>query len=171
MKFRFTILELLVIVAIAGILAAVFLQPHHRRLRPLQEKELFGYWIAIPEAHSAFRLFLTNGGSGWLGSRDIYTNLYKITDWHVTNRNIVINLTNVNEPTWPREYIRGQAGFGHIVGVRGGVNQNGEHWKRDITFYPEETVLQDIAAAASVMSNLSSASQAIGTSEVASPHP
>lgn len=89
----------------------------------------------------------------------------------------------MNEPTWPREYIRGQVGFDRIIGVRGGVNQNGERWKRDIAFYPEQTVLQDLAAAASVMSNQSQvverkgaaneqqppASQAIGTSEVASP--
>jgi hypothetical protein len=154
-KFRPTILEVLVVVAIVGILSAVFFPGHHHRPHPVKEQELFGYWIAIPEAHSVFRLFLTNGGSGWLGSRDIYTNLYRVAAWHVTNRDIVIDLTNMNEPTWPPEYIRGQVGLGrgHITGVRGGVNQNGEHWTRDITFYPEQTVLQDLAAAVSVMTN------------------
>lgn len=154
-KFRLTILELLVVVAIAGILFATFFTFHHHRPRQVEEQELFGYWIAIPEAHTAFRLFLTSAGSGWLGSREIHTNLYRVTTWHVTNRDVVIDLANVTEPTLPREYIRGQVGFGELVGVRGGVNQNGEHWKRDIIFYREKTVLEDLSAAAAVMTNQS----------------
>jgi hypothetical protein len=71
----------------------------------------------------------------------------------VTNRDISIDLEHVTEPSWPREYIRGKVGFGEIAAVRGGLNQSGEHWKREIKFYREETVLQDLGAAASVMTN------------------
>ena len=116
---------------------------------------MFGYWIAIPSAHEAFRLFLTNGGAGSLGSREIYTNLYRVKSWHVTNRDISIDLESVTEPSWPHVYIRGTVGSGEIIGERGGVNQSGERWKRDINFYREETVLQDLGAAASVMTNQS----------------
>jgi hypothetical protein len=156
LKFRPNILEVLLVVAIIGILAGVLIPITSRDHRhPVTEQEMFGYWIAIPSAHEAFRLFLTNGGSGSLGSREIYTNLYRVKSWHVTNRDISIDLEPVTEPTWPHEYIRGKVGFSEIVGVRGGVNQSGEHWKRDINFYREETVLQDLGAAASVMTNQS----------------
>src|SRR5262249_29198004 len=104
MKFRLNILQLLLVIAILGILAGIFfpIVPHHR-LRRIKEQEMFGYWIAIPGPHQAFRLFLTNDGGGWLGSRDIYTNLYRVTSWHVTNRDISIDLEPVTEPSWPPE--------------------------------------------------------------------
>lgn len=153
MKYRPNIVELLVIVAILAILATVLIPTHHHRPRPVKEQELFGYWIAVPNAHEAFRLFLTNGGSGCLGSREIYTNLYRVASWHVTNRDISIDLEPVTEPSWPHEYIRGKVRIGEIDAVRGGVNQSGENWKRDITFYREEVVLQDLGAAASIMTN------------------
>src|SRR6516165_7744928 len=105
MKLRPKIKGLLLAVAIAamlGILAGTFfpITPHHRPF-PASEQEMFGYWIAIPAAHEAFRLFLTNGGSGCLGSQEIYTNLYRVTSWHVTNRDISIDLEPVTEPSWP----------------------------------------------------------------------
>jgi hypothetical protein len=152
-KHRPTLVEVLLVVCIAGILLAVFLPRHHHRLRPVTEQEMFGYWVAIPSAHSAFRLFLTNDGAGLLGSRDIYTNLYKVASWHVTNRDISIDLVPITEPEWPHEYIRGKVLFGEISAVRGGVNQNGERWKRDIIFYREEMVRQDLGAAAAIMTN------------------
>jgi hypothetical protein len=152
-KFRPNILHLLLAVAILGILAATLVPTTHHRLPPVKEQEMFGYWIAIPGAHEAFRLFLTNGGAGCLGSREIYTNLYRVASWHVTNREISIDLEPVTEPSWPHEYIRGKIGFSEIIAVRGGLNQRGEHWKRDINFFREETVLQDLGAASAIMTN------------------
>lgn len=156
MKIRPNLLQLLLVVAILGILAGIFFpRISHNRLHPVTEQEMFGFWIAIPSAHEAFRLFLTNGGSGCLGSLEIYTNLYKVASWQVTNRDISIDLEPLTEPSWPHEYIRGKVGIGEICGVRGGVNQSGEKWNRDITFYREKTVLQDLGAAASIMTNWS----------------
>lgn len=157
MKFRPTLLELLLVVAIVAILAATFLPTHHhRRLIPVRENEMYGYWIALPEAHEAFRLFLTNGGSGWLGEREIFTNLYRVTSWHITNRfSIVINLNCVTDSNLPPEYIKGYIPLGkmEINGERGGTNQDGEHWKRDITFYREDIVLKDIKDVSFIMTN------------------
>src|SRR6476646_974402 len=135
-KFRLTIIDLLIVVAIMVILAAFIIPTTgHHHPRKVKEQEMFGYWIALPGAHEVFRLFLTNGGTGCLGSREIYTNLYRVASWQVTNRDISIDLEPVTEPKGPHEYIRGKVRFGEIVAVRGGLNQNGEHWKRDIIFY------------------------------------
>jgi len=153
MKYRPTVLEVLIIIFIMGVLLAVFMSGHHHRPRPIAEQEMFGYWVAIPSAHSAFRLFLTNSGAGLLGARDIYTNLWKVTSCQVTNRDISINLAQITEPQWPHEYIRGKVLFGEIRAVRGGVNQNGEQWKRDIIFYRENIVRQDLGAVTTVMTN------------------
>jgi hypothetical protein len=117
------------------------------------KQEMFGCWVAVPSAHSAFRLFLTNDGAGLLGARDIYTNLWRVASWQVTNRDISIDLVPITESKWPHEYIRGKVLFGEISAVRGGVNQNGEHWKRDIIFYREDVVRQDLEAAAAIMTN------------------
>jgi hypothetical protein len=152
-KFRLNIFELLLAVAIIVVIAAFFIPVLSHRPRPVKEQEMFGYWIAIPGPHEAFRLFLTNGGAGWLGSWEIYSNLDKVMSWKVTNRDITIDLQSVTEPTWPHEYIRGKVGFSQIVGERGGLNQNGEHWTRDITFYREQEVMHSLAVAASVMTN------------------
>jgi hypothetical protein len=151
MRYRPTLIEVLVVIGIAGILLAVVMPGHGHRPRPVTEQEMFGYWVAIPSAHSAFRLFLTNDGAGLLGTRDIYTNLWRVTSWQVTNRDISIELAPITAPEWPNEYIRGKVLYGEIRGARGGVNQNGERWKRDITFYREDIVRQDLAAAAAIM--------------------
>ena len=153
MKYRPTLIEVLVAICIAGTLLAILLPRHHHRLRPVTEQEMFGYWVAIPRAHSAFRLFLTNEGAGLLGARDIYTNLWRVASWQVTNRDISIDLVPVTEPDWPHEYIRGKVLSGEISAVHGGVNQSGERWKRDIIFYREEMVRQDLDAAAAIMTN------------------
>ena len=153
MKYRPTLIELLVVVCIVGILLAVLLPGHHHQPIPVREQEMFGYWLAIPGSHSAFRLFLTNGAAGLLGARDIYTNLWRVSSWQVTNRDISIDLVPITEPDWPHEYIRGRVLFGQIRAVHGGVNQNGQHWKRDIIFYREDMVRQDLDAAAAIMTN------------------
>ena len=153
MKYRPTLIEVLVIICIAGFLLAVLMPGHHHRPRPVTEQEMFGYWVTIPSAHSAFRLFLTNGGAGLLGARDIYTNLWRVASWQVTNRNISIDLVPITEPDWPHEYIRGKVRFGEISAERGGVNQSGERWKRDIIFYRVNMVRQDLDAAAAIMTN------------------
>jgi hypothetical protein len=153
MKYRPTLIEVLVVVCIAGILLAVLMPGHGHRLRPVTEQEMFGHWVAIPSGHSAFRLFLTNGGAGLLGGRDIYTNLWRVASWQVTNYDISIDLVPITEPDWPHEYIRGKVVFGEINAVRGGVNQSGENWKRDITFYREDIIRQNMDAAVAIMTN------------------
>ena len=155
---RQNILEVAIVASVAGILFAILfpITSHDHMRWQVKEQEMFGNWIAIPNSHEVFLLFLTNNGSGCLGSVEIYTNLYKVTSWQVTNRDVSIDLQCMTEPSYPSEYIRGKVGFGEtIFAVRGGVNQSGERWKRDIIFYREETVLQDIGAVSFIMTNSS----------------
>ncbi len=153
MKFRPTLIELICFVGITGILCCVFFPRPHHPLHEVKEKEMFGYWVAIPDGHSAYRLFLTNGGSGLLGVLDIHTNLWSVVSWQVTNREISIDLVPITEPEWSHEYIRGKVFFSDIRAIHGGVNQNGEHWKRERIFYREDSLKQHLAAASAIMTN------------------
>ena len=156
-KFRPTLLELLIIVGILGIVCGlIFPITSHDHWRPVREQEMFGYWVSMPEVNSAYRLCLTNGGSGLLGVRDIYTNLWSVVSWQVTNRDISIELAPVTFPDWPHEYIRGKVGFGQIRAVRQGINQDGDKWKREMIFYREDRLKQALDEAASVMTNQTS---------------
>ncbi|SRR6266446_1951011 len=155
MRARPTFVELIVIVCIVAILYAVFTSGHGHRLHPLKAEEMYGCWVSIPSAHSAYRLFLTNGGSGLLGVRDIYTDVWNVVSWQVTNRNLSVDLAPVSHPEWNHEYIRGQVHLGllSVSAVRGGINQAGERYKVEMIFYPEATLRQDLDTVATVMSD------------------
>ena len=157
----FSVLELILTVCILGLIAGllypVLLIPgyHHHRPRPVKEQEILGYWVSIPGAHSAYRLFLTNGGSGMLGVRDIYTDLWSVVSWQVTNRDLSIDLAPITHPEWSHEYIRGTVVWSgsEIRAVRGGENQRGERYKVEMIFYREDALRRAMDAASAVMTN------------------
>jgi hypothetical protein len=155
MKTRPNLLQLLLIVAILAIVFAIFFpvtSGRGHRPRPVKQEEMFGYWLSMPDANSAYRLFLTNG-SGMLGVRDIYTDLWTVAYWQVSNRDISIDLAPVTHPEWNHEYIKGKAYLGAISGVHVGINQNGERYKRDIVFYREDRLRENWQAASAIMTN------------------
>jgi len=125
---------------------------------------MFGYWVSIPSYHSTYRLFLTNGSSGLLGVREIYTDLWSVVSWQVTNHDISIDLASITHPEWHHEYIRGHVELGEINAVHGGINQDGESYKSEMVFYREEMLKEDLAAASAVMTNYH---QIIGTESAA----